>query len=415
MKKINILLALILLLFVNASCDSFSDAFDTKEIAPLSVNVNAIMSIEGVNSSEGLKVKFDNYNENIHMEKVLGKSTTLVEGLLPGIYSINITGKVTSSSGDEYYVNGSKINYAITKEGETLDVSINGLKISPLIFSEIFYAGTATSYFRNQFYEIYNNSSNTIYLDGIYFANLTPSTATTKLPKWPDGDGANYAYAERVWKFPGNGTDYPVKPGESVVISQFAANHKLPQYNPNSPVDCSSSEFEFNMNNKNFPDQPAVDMTHVFYNGKSALGSVPQYLTSVFGGAYIIFKVPTGEAWDPVNNTSLSTRDLSGTSTTLYAKVPIKYVLDGVECGQNETMIAAKRVPSVLDAGMTYVGATYNSLGVARQKIGENEDGTPILMDTNNSTDDFERGVVPMFRRYGSKMPSWNHTLKSNN
>ncbi|WP_321518816.1 DUF4876 domain-containing protein [uncultured Bacteroides sp.] len=415
MKKINILLALILLLFINASCDSFNDAFDTKEIAPLSVNVNAIMSIEGVNSSEGLKVKFDNYSENIHLEKVLGKSTTLVEGLLPGIYSINITGKVTTSSGDEYYVNGSKINYAITKEGEVLDVSINGLKISPLIFSEIFYAGTATFYFRNQFYEIYNNSSKTIYLDGIYFANLTPSTATTKLPKWPDADGANYAYAERVWKFPGSGTDYPVKPGESVVISQFAANHKLAQYNPNSPVDCSSSEFEFNMNNKNFPDQPAVDMTHVFYNGKSVLGSVPQYLTSVMGGAYIIFKVPEGEAWDPVNNTSLSTRDLSGTSTTLYAKVPIKYVLDGVECGQNETMIAAKRVPSVLDAGMTYVGATYNSLGVARYKIGENEDGTPILMDTNNSTDDFERGVIPTFRRYGSKMPSWNHTLKGNN
>lgn len=255
MKKINILLALILLLFINASCDSFNDAFDTKEIAPLSVNVNAIMSIEGVNSSEGLKVKFDNYSENIHLEKVLGKSTTLVEGLLPGIYSINITGKVTTSSGDEYYVNGSKINYAITKEGEVLDVSINGLKISPLIFSEIFYAGTATFYFRNQFYEIYNNSSKTIYLDGIYFANLTPSTATTKLPKWPDADGANYAYAERVWKFPGSGTDYPVKPGESVVISQFAANHKLAQYNPNSPVDCSSSEFEFNMNNKNFPDR----------------------------------------------------------------------------------------------------------------------------------------------------------------
>ncbi|HUN02100.1 MAG TPA: DUF4876 domain-containing protein, partial [Niabella sp.] len=62
-------------------------------------------------------------------------------------------------------------------------------------------------------------------------------------------------------------------------------------------------------------------------------------------------------------------------------------------------------------AGMTYVGATYNGLGVARKKIAENEDGTPVLQDTNNSTDDFDRGVVPMFRRYNSKMPSWNHTL----
>jgi len=49
---------------------------------------------------------------------------------------------------------------------------------------------------------------------------------------------------------------------------------------------------------------------------------------------------------------------------------------------------------------------------VARKKIGENEDGTPILQDTNNSTDDFDRGVKPMLRRYGAKMPSWNHTLQ---
>lgn len=91
-----------------------------------------------------------------------------------------------------------------------------------------------------------------MYLDGIYFANLTPGTATTKLPIWPEADGNNYAYGERVWKFPGNGTEYPLAPGESCIISQFAANHQLDIYNPQSPIDGSSSEFEFNMNNPNF-------------------------------------------------------------------------------------------------------------------------------------------------------------------
>ena len=250
-----------------------------------------------------------------------------------------------------------------------------------------------------------------IYLDGIYFANLHPGRPTTTLPQWPSEDNGEYAYAERVWKFPGNGTDYPLESGESVVISQFAANHQLELYNPDSPINGSSSEFEFNMNNKNFPDQPAFDMEHVFYNGSQAMGSVPQYLVSVFGGAYVIFRVPENETWDPVNNPNLNTKDLATTRTTRYAKIPIKYVLDAVEAGDNENMLAAKRVPGVLDAGMTYVGATYNSLGVTRKKIAENADGTPILMDTNNSTNDFERGVVPKFRRYGSKMPAWNHTL----
>ena len=43
------------------------------------------------------------------------------------------------------------------------------------------------------------------YLDGIYFANLTPGTATTKLPIWPEADGNNYALSrnrgnEYSWK-----------------------------------------------------------------------------------------------------------------------------------------------------------------------------------------------------------------------
>lgn len=392
-------------------CNSFNDAFDTDEISKLNLSVKPEMNIQGVTSSEGLVVTFDNFTENVHIEKKLSGNQTDINGVIPGIYSINISGKVISTNGDEYYVNGSKINYPLIKENETITIGIDGLKISPLIFSEIYYAGSALRYFRDQFYEIYNNSSQRMYLDGMYFANLYPGTPTTVLPVWPTEDNGEYAYAERVWKFPGNGTDYPLEPGESVIISQFAANHQLEIYNPNSPINGTSSDFEFNMNNKNFPDQPAFDMKHVYYNGSAAMGSVPQYLVSVFGGAYVIFDVPENESWDPVNNTNLKTRDLGSTKTNLYAKIPIRYILDAVEAGDNENMLAAKRVPGVLDAGMTYVGATYNSLGVARKKIAENVDGTPILMDTNNSTNDFERGVVPKFRRYGSKMPAWNHTL----
>ena len=217
-----------------------------------------------------------------------------------------------------------------------------------------------------------------------------------------------------------SGTEYPLAPGESCIISQFAANHQLDIYNPQSPIDGSSSEFEFNMNNPNFPDQAAYDMQHVFYQGKAEMGSIPQYLTSVFGGAYVIFRVPEGEAWDPVNDENMKTTDLSKpNSNVYYAKIPIKYVLDAVEAVNNESKMNAKRVPGVLDAGITWVGATYCGLGIAR-KLSTDEEGNPIIreetgtyiyQDTNNSTDDFERGVVPVMRRNGAKMPSWNHTL----
>lgn len=410
-KSIRMKYSIIALVILCSACSRIDHAQEAEEIRPYSITVKANSVVPEIPGTAGLKVVFENFAEGFRLERTLGTGATAIDSLIPGIYSINISGRAQTADGDVYYLNGAKINYAITANAGTVEIDVDGLRVSPLVFTEIFFAGTTPFYFRNQFYEVYNNSDQTIYLDGLCFANLTPTTATASLPLWPAEDGADYAYAERIWKVPGNGTEYPLLPGESFVMSQFAANHQLPQYNPASPVDCSSSEFEFNMDNPNFPDQPAVDMQHVFYNGNASKGTLPQYLTSVFGGAYVIFRVPPGEIYDPVNNPALKTRNLASTSTTQYAKIPIRYVLDAVEAGNNQNSINAKRVPSVLDAGMTYVGATYNSQGVAR-KVSDitNPDGTPVFIDTNNSTDDFERGVVPQFRRHGAKMPAWNHT-----
>lgn len=134
----------------------------------------------------------------------------------------------------------------------------------------------------------------------------------------------------------------------------------------------------------------------------------------------VLFQIPEGDTWDPVNDPSMKTTDLSKPNNdTYYAKIPVKYVLDAVECIDNESMVNAKRMPAVLDAGMTFVGATYCGLGVTRKlSVDENgepvrrENGALIFQDTNNSTDDFEGGVVPMLRRHDVKMPAWNHTLR---
>jgi hypothetical protein len=411
MKVIKSGILSVLLVFLLAACDS------DEGIKYISVKINAVSKVDGV-SANGLKVILENFDEGVKIEKTLTGETT-IDSIIPGIYNITISGQTEDQFGKAYNLSGALSKYSLTLNDEILNIDVTGTAFSPLLFKEIFYAGTkyttstggTANYFRNQFYEIYNNSQLTVYLDGIYFANLTPTTATKTLPVWPTEDGSKYAYAERIWKFPGTGTQYPLLPGESVIVSQFAVNHKLPIYCPESPVDCSGSEFEFNMNNANFPDQPADDMIHVYYNGKSEKGTIPQYLTTVFGGAYVIFKVPEGVAYDPVGNTTLQTKNLATTSTTLYAKIPVEYLLDVVEAVDNEAAIQNKRVPATLDAGATYVGATYNSLSVTRKTIGANADGTPIIQDTNNSTNDFIHGAVPEFRRYGAKVPSWNHTL----
>ncbi len=413
MKKVNInTIAYICLLLLLSSCYDYKEIVKTDKVESITVKLTTNFVDISPESLTGLSVSFENFEEGVKTTMPLSAILMNVDDLIPGIYTINISGQVKDKSGKTFYVNGNRINYAVIPGNEELSIDVAGGVLSPIVFKEIYYTGSPTRYFRDQFYELYNNSNEVVYLDGIYFAHLCPTKATTKLPVWPEEDKGKYVYGERVWKFPGNGRDYPLQPGESCIISQFAANHKLPQYNPNCPIDGSSSEFEFNLNNPNFPDMPAYDMLHVFYDGKAAPGRTPQYLTSVFGAAYVIFKEPDGESYDPVGNKNLQTTDLSSTSPTLYAKIPIKYVLDAVECGDNENMVTAKRVPGVLDAGMTYVGSTYSALSVVRKKASTRPDGTPILQDTNNSTDDFDRGLTPELRRYGSKMPTWNHTLK---
>ena len=66
-----------------------------------------------------------------------------------------------------------------------------------------------------------------------------------------------------------------------------------------------------------------------------------------------------------------------------------------------------KRVPGFIDAGGTSVDATYCGKSVSRKVIGTRSDGTPILQDTNNSTDDFQVNESPALRRNGEKAPDW--------
>lgn len=418
MKKTIYTLAL-LLSFTLMACSGFSDASDAEKVEPLDVPVGITVQVENLASVSELKVRLDNYVDNYHYEKETNNATVDISDVLPGIYTVSASGTAYDTDGEEYYINGNLVNVGIYKGSDPLNITMRGLKVSPLVFKEIYYAGSKPpvgfSYFRDQFYEIYNNSSTIQYLDGIYFANLTPGKSTRNLPVWDGGTDNEVCYAERVWKFPGSGTDYPLEPGQSAVIAQFAANHQLEIYNPNSPVDCSHAEFEFNMDNARFPDQPAIDMVHVFYRGLAAKGSVPQYLTSVFGPALVIFRVPEGETWDPVGDKSLQAHEVG--KAILFAKVPLRYILDGVECIDNANSADAKRMPAAIDAGMTWVGSTYCGLGVAR-KVQLTEDGDTlkrdngalIFQDTNNSTDDFERGVVPVLHRYGTGVPSWNAT-----
>ena len=75
-----------------------------------------------------------------------------------------------------------------------------------LVFSEIYFCGSKPelgfSYFRDQFYEIANNTCEVQYLDGLHFGHTDAIDFNKTRPIWPESDSGRYIYLDRVWKFP---------------------------------------------------------------------------------------------------------------------------------------------------------------------------------------------------------------------
>lgn len=424
MKKL-IYALLSVMTFGLVSCDQFNEASDAQNVIGQDVRVS-VWTKAGSRAESGnvtfgddMLITMDNYTEGLHYEQKFSGSECVVKDVVPGVYSMSVSGTAYDVDGSPILLMANIVNRPILASsasgsnqatGAEISIEVKGAQIGNIVFSEIYYCGSSPWYFRDQFYEIANNSDEVQYLDGLYFANTEPIDFNKVKPIWPAEDEDGYVYASRVWKFPGSGTDYPLQPGESCVVAQFAADHRLPTFNPNSPIDGSQAEFEFYMNSATYTDQPAENMLHVFYDGSAEMGSMEMYLTSVFGVGLMVFRVPEGVDWDPVHDSAMNTPDLGSKYGTLYAKVPVEYVVDAVECVRNASYNDTKNFPAIMDGGFVTVGNSYLGVGVARlvDEEATATSGHVKYKDTNNSVKDFESGVVPVMHRH-STAPAWSH------
>ena len=399
MKKY-IILALSMLTVLG--CTQFEDLKGVSEVKPLTTGITVKTNTvdASVPRPDSYTVRFINYDEKLDISaKTDATGKVSVPNLIPGRYNVTVSAEV-AQGGFTYYYSGTLTNKVITSD-TSLSIDAAASKAGALVFKEIYYNGASGYYFKDQFYEIYNNSDEVQYVDGLCIGTLMPATASTTIYNWivEDGHPENYVYLGAVWQIPGSGSDYPVKPGESIIIAQGAQNHKL--IKDTSPVDLSKAEFEtFIVNQTVNPDNPeSVNMTlKIDFN---VFGT--QWLSSVFGCAYVIFF--------PDREFDNSTWVQPDGYTTKAKEFPIDCIIDGVELVNNATKINQKRMPTTIDAGATFTGATYTGKSVCR-KIRSTKDGRNLYMDTNNSSDDFQVTDVAVVRRDGAGVPSWSPAAK---
>ena len=281
-----------------------------------------------------------------------------------------------------------------------------------------------TRNYDDQYITIYNPSDKTLYLDSLAIVTnqLDPRI---HFEFAPGDDFVNTYYGvNSVMYFPGKGKDYPVKPGQTIVVANHAVDHAkafakyleengedLKEYSGYEDLlDLSKADFEWGNstdknNNPNVPDLLPITSNHALSTISEAVGLALVRLPwspKVFEEAEkrAVKAGPASKGKDVVvhyiNVTNTDFADFTA------IEIPFTKVIDCI------TICPRKRFqmrPSKLDKGFLGVTeenfASYNNeamlkvMGISLQR---KFDGKHFV-DTDNTTNDFEVKPATLSRK----------------
>lgn len=302
-----------------------------------------------------------------------------------------ITDNNGSSSTQTFIFNGSLTGQIITEPNINLIINTEySILNSGFIIKELYVSGSRTpeekNYGADLFVEIYNNSDQILYSDGLCFGVVHPTTTYRPTP-WVDGEG-NLLDRIPCWGFvaivPGSGNEHPIQPGESLVIALNGINHRDdPNGNPNS-IDLSNADWEFYVDDNGYyvdsPTVPNILMQKVSLRGVRAM------IFNVRGQVSILFRLQSDNIVEEFSNPDNFLIQPGGSERCFM--VPYNWVIDGVENAHLNNLGVYKRLPPSIDLG--YIQHLGSSEKVSiRRKVEKVINGRVVYKDTNNSTEDF--------------------------
>ena len=319
----------------------------------------------------------------------------LFEGLSPGPYSLSASRELTASEASRVTGTAASVDLSSTLPTKTLEgpsdspleIQLGTTGVGTFVFSEVYYTGSPLpeggNYFRDQFFELYNNTGETLEADGLYIGvvhgasgQINPRTEPT-----PFQDEEDAAYVEAAWQVPDD--NVTVEPGGTLVIAQHGIDHADdPNGNPDSPVNLGDADFEMYTGKDEDTDVNGVpNMNRRYFDGGF------YSLVPVFGPALILFRTDDFESLDrePVPGASYYGDRI---------RVPNDLIIDSFEALQGPDSGDYMRIPLDVDAGFVSAGDTYTSES-AERAIDTEADGRPILENTNNTGNDFEITDTP--------------------
>ncbi len=355
------------------------EGFSAMDISGRNVTMNSTTALSATTDANG-RVTFTN--------------------IVPEVYNISTSWKISS---DEYKaITGKSVGgKSFTVVGNMASQLLNSSTTTPLsltttivedqmfLISKVQYQGCKNDLNKNYIYgkyvELYNNSDQTISTKGLYLV-LMESVSSGLV--YPLDQITDTVIGKQVFQIP----EKTIAPGGTLLLVNSAVDHTTK--GASAAANLLDADYEAkDMSSKAnaHENNPAIPALPLLYTAYSTL----TYMNLVNGGPCSLALVQTDE--DTMNDwikNKLTYGYSPKSKTTLYIKIPTKYIIDAVEILKYNSStgvdLNSKRFYNYLDAGYTCTTASYDGKIVVRKTSHTTEDGRKVLMDTNNSTNDFE-------------------------
>lgn len=384
--------------FLAASC------LDMNSPDPYQATLNVLTVTADWPSEElersGAEVIVEDMNTGNRYSSVTDKDGVAVFELPNGLYRINLSGKsedmVFNAASDRVVVSGGDKVLALT-----LAIS----KAGTIVVKEIYCGGCKRlpqegNYQNDKYFILHNNDYKVQYLDGLCFGTLSPNNSNASNP-WISTDDSGVSslpdflpLIQAVWKFPGDGDDFPLGPGEDAVVCLNGAIDHAAQF-PLS-VNLNRPDYFVCYNTTYFPNttyHPApgnLISTDRYIDVVVKTGKANAYTFSVNSPTLVLFR-PEGTTIEEHVRLADSIIPVPGSHVDNVVKVPFEWVVDAVEVFNGASSSNAKRLVPSLDAGYVTLSDTYLGHTLMRKtdEVQSAASGYEVLTDTNNSLNDF--------------------------
>lgn len=403
MKKFYFLMAILALTLAFFSCKS------DDEIKIYKVKVQLTYP-EGYQVKDSVPVTLTNTLDKVVYKAKTDATGAVVFNVPAGVYEASATEK-RSSGGLGYNFNGLTAVTVTDAWVEDTPVTIGLVvsKSSQLVIKELYVGGCqkddgSGSFSRDQYVIIYNNSDYDASLNNVCLAMAVPA----------NGNATNYDYSNGVlsytdwvpagWGFWYFSSDVTLTPGKQIVVALDNAVNNTITYTKS--INFANSEYyctydiSSGFNNTTYYPAPAVEIptSHylkaVRYSGVTANA----WTVSSSAPAFFLF-APQNVSPVDFGNDANYTNLYNGSATQVRKKVPLDWVLDGIEVFKQGTT-NYKRMVAKVDAGyINFISANgftlYRNVDKAATEAIATNAGKIVYNYTGGTTDQSDGTTDP--------------------